>query len=125
MNILNLNHVALLVQDVERSRRFYCDVFGMVEVPSGGNCWLRNGAAEIHLLGTSDGSPVLLAYREEDLADGHITHMAFEVANLEEVQRHLTSKGLYPICGPRPRVLGGEQLYIQDPDGYVIELFAR
>ena len=36
MNILKLEHAALLVQDVERSRRFYCEVLGMQEIPSGG-----------------------------------------------------------------------------------------
>jgi catechol 2,3-dioxygenase-like lactoylglutathione lyase family enzyme len=64
-------------------------------------------------------------YYEDDLADGHTTHIAFEVEDLEEAQRHLKEHGVAIVCGPRPRGNDGEQLYIRDPDGYVIELFAR
>lgn len=125
VNILNIDHVALLVQDVERSRRFYREVLGMQEVPSGGNCWLRKGKAEIHLLGQCEGRPVVLNYRTEDIADGRATHLAFEVDDLEEAQHHLEKLSIPIVCGPRPRWNAGEQLYICDPDGYLIELFIR
>jgi catechol 2,3-dioxygenase-like lactoylglutathione lyase family enzyme len=125
MNILHLDHAALLVQDVERSRRFYCDVLGMQEIPSGGNCFLRKGHAEIHLLGEAEGRAVPLNYRQDDLADGYVTHVAFEVDDLEEAQRSLKNSHIQIVCGPRPRFDGKEQLYFCDPDGYVIELFAR
>jgi catechol 2,3-dioxygenase-like lactoylglutathione lyase family enzyme len=49
----------------------------------------------------------------------------FEVEDLEEAQRHLKVHGVAIVCGPRPRRNDGEQLYVRDPDGYVIELFAR
>jgi len=125
VNILDLDHAALLVQDVERSRRFYREVLGMQEVPSGGNCWLKKGGAEIHLLGQSEGRPVLLDYRIEDIADGSTTHIAFEVDNLEEAQWHLENLSIPIVCGPRLRWDAGEQLYICDPDGYLIELYTR
>ena len=125
MNVLDLDHAALLVQDVERSRRFYCEVLGMQEVPSGGNCWLRKGRAELHLLGQPEGRPVLLDYRIEDIADGSTTHIAFEVGNLNEARRHLENLSIPIVCGPRPRWDAGEQLYICDPDGYLIELYTR
>ena len=125
MNILKLEHAALLVQDVERSRRFYCEVLGMQEIPSGGNCFLRKGDAEVHLLGASEGRAVELDYRADDLADGYITHVAFEVDDLEEAQRHIKNYNIHIVCGPRPRFDGKEQLYFCDPDGYAIELFAQ
>ena len=95
----------------------------------GTSIWLRRGSAEIHLLGepqegraaqTGAGS-----YRPDELADGHATHIAFEVENLEEAQQHLKTHHVQIVRGPRPRGNDGEQLYICDPDGYVIELFAR
>jgi catechol 2,3-dioxygenase-like lactoylglutathione lyase family enzyme len=125
MNILGIDHAALLVQDVERSRRFYCEVLGMQEVFSGGNCWLRRGGAEIHLIGQPEGQPVRLNYRVEDIADGSATHIAFELDNLEEAQRHFENLSIPIVCGPRLRWDAGEQLYICDPDGYLIELFMR
>ena len=128
MNILGLDHAALLVKDVERSRQFYCQVLGMEAIPGLGTIWLAKGSAQIHLLGESEQGRAAQAsgtYYDDDLADGHTTHIAFEVEGLEEAQRHLKEHGVAIVCGPRPRGNDGEQLYIRDPDGYVIELFAR
>lgn len=127
MKILKLDHAAILVKNVERSRQFYCRVLGMEETPGLGTIWLRKGSAEIHLLSLSEGSSTQTSahYHPSDLAQGHITHMAFEVEDLKEVQQHLREHQIEIVCGPRPRGNDGEQLYICDPDGYVIELFAR
>ena len=128
MNILRLDHAALLVKDVERSRQFYCQVLGMEVIPGLGTIWLARGSAEIHLLGESEPGRAAQAsgkYYDDDLADGYTTHIALEVEDLEEAQRHLKEHGVEIVCGPRPRGNDGEQLYVRDPDGYVIELFAR
>jgi catechol 2,3-dioxygenase-like lactoylglutathione lyase family enzyme len=128
VNILRLDHAALLVKDVEQSRQFYCQVLGMEVIPGLGTIWLAKGNAEIHLLGESEHGRAAQAsgrYYEDDLADGHTTHIAFEVEELEEAQRHLRAHRIEIVCGPRSRGSDGKQLYIRDPDGYVIELFAR
>jgi catechol 2,3-dioxygenase-like lactoylglutathione lyase family enzyme len=129
VRIASLDHIALLVKDVERARAFYCSVLGFDEVPGLGAIWLRNGNAEIHLLGESEeGRAIGITsnlYNAEELARGHVSHIAFSVPDLEEAQRHLSVHHIEIVCGPRPRGNNGEQLYICDPDGYVIELFAR
>jgi len=128
LNILRLDHAALLVKDVERSRQFYCQVLGMEVIPGLGAIWLAKGSAEIHLLGESEQGRAAQAsgtYYDNDLADGRTPHIAFEVEDLEGAQRYLKEHGVEIVCGPRPRGNDGEQLYIRDPDGYVIELFAR
>jgi catechol 2,3-dioxygenase-like lactoylglutathione lyase family enzyme len=128
LNILRLDHAALLVKDVERSRQFYCQVLGMEIIPGLGAVWLAKGSAEIHLLGESEQGRAAQAsgtYYDDDLADGHTPHIAFEIEDLEEAQRHLKEHDVEIVCGPRPRGNDGEQLYVRDPDGYVIELFAR
>ena len=127
MNILRLDHAALPVKDVERSRQFYCYVLGMDEIPGLVAIWLAKGSAQIHLLGESQEGRAAEAsgtYHHDDLADGHTPHLAFEVDDLEEAQRHLKEQHVGIVCGPRPRGSEAEQLYICDPDGYVIELFA-
>lgn len=127
MNILKLDHAALLVKNVERSRQFYCNVLGMEEIPGLGAIWLAKGRAEIHLLQESEKGRAAQAvglHYDNDLADGHTVHIAFEVDDLEVAQRHLRACQVEIVCGPRPRGNDGEQLYIRDPDGYVIELFA-
>lgn len=62
MRILELNHVAILVSDIERSRRFYLEVLGLEPIPRPAfdfpGAWFRIGAPgpggaalqELHLI---------------------------------------------------------------------------
>jgi len=132
MEIRKLDHAALLVKDVERSRRFYGQVLGMQEVPRPSNfnfpgAWFRKGSAEIHLIGEAEPGRVAQVqpggYRPEELSIGYVSHMAFEVADLEEARQHLQAHDVAIVGGPRPRGDGVTQMYVRDPDGYVVELF--
>jgi catechol 2,3-dioxygenase-like lactoylglutathione lyase family enzyme len=132
MEIRKLDHVALLVKDVERSQRFYIQILGMEEVPRPSSfnfpgAWLRRGSAEIHLIGEDEpGRTAQLqpgGYHPDELSIGHVTHFAFEVADLEEARKHLQAHDTMLVGGPRPRGDGVMQMYVRDPDGYIIELF--
>jgi catechol 2,3-dioxygenase-like lactoylglutathione lyase family enzyme len=132
MEIRKLDHAALLVKDVDRSRRFYVQILGMEEVPRPSSfdfpgAWLRKGSAEIHLIGedvlgrTAQVQPG--GYSSGELSIGHVTHFAFEVADLEEARQHLQAHNIALVGGPRPRGDGVMQMYVRDPDGYIVELF--
>ena len=131
MNIRALDHAALLVKDVERSRHFYVTILGMNEEPRPSNfafpgAWFRKGMAHIHLIGEDEENrtaQVVGHYREDELARGHVPHIAFEVDDLDATQKHLRSQDIEIVGGPRPRGDGVQQLYVLDPDGYVIEFF--
>ena len=132
MEIRRLDHVALLVKDVERSKRFYVQLLGMEEHPRPSNfdfpgAWLRKGSAEIHLIGEDQPGRVELVqpgeYNPHELSTGHVTHFAFEVADLDETRQYLQSRGIQIVGGPRPRGDGVMQMYIRDPDGYIIEFY--
>jgi catechol 2,3-dioxygenase-like lactoylglutathione lyase family enzyme len=131
MEIRSLDHASLLVTDVDRSRHFYSQVLGMEEVPRPSNfnfpgAWFRKGRAEVHLIGAKEAGRVAQAhpgYRPDEMARGHATHIAFLVDDLEEAQRHLRVCNVAIVGGPQPRGDGVEQLYICDPDGYIVELF--
>ena len=132
MEIRRLDHAALLVKDVERSRRFYGQVLGMEEVPRPSNftfpsTWFRKGHAEIHLIGEAEhgraGQVQPGGYRPDELSVGYGAHIAFEVANLEEARQHLQAHHVAIVGGPRPRGDGVLQIYVCDPDGYLVELF--
>ncbi len=131
MNIRALDHAALLVKDVERSRHFYVRILGMNEEPRPSNfnfpgAWFRKGTAHIHLIGEIEegrAAQTVATYRSDELAIGHVTHIAFEVDDLEEAQKHLRSHNIEIVGGPRPRGDGVQQLYVLDPDGYVVEFF--
>lgn len=133
MEIRSLDHVAMIVEDVERSRQFYGRVLNMTEVsrPESFNfpgAWFRSGRAEVHLIGEAEAgraATIQPAYFERELRRGYLPHVAFEVADLEALRRHLETLEVPIVGGPQSRGDGVTQLYVRDPDGYVIELFAH
>ena len=132
MKLQKLDHVAFLVSDVERSRQFYREVLALEEVPRPSKfdfpgAWFESNGFQIHLIGDTEGGRVPQVnpgYREYELKDGHASHAAFEVEDLEATMAHLKACHTEIVGGPRPRGDGVQQLYVCDPDGYVIELFA-
>ena len=130
MKIQGISHAALLVSDVEASRRFYSEVVGMEEVPRPSNfqfpgAWFRHGTAELHLIGEAEPGRVRQVhpgYRPEELAEGYGVHIAFEVDDMDEAQRSVRERGAEVVGDPRPRGDGITQMYLIDPDGYMVEL---
>ena len=135
MNIRKLDHVSFLVKEVERSRRFYGQVLGLRDYPrcldaDNLGAWLTNNehSFEVHLIGEAEAGRVAqthIQYRHDELARGQGSHPAFEVENLEAVIQHLCTLHVELVGGPRPRGDGVQQIFICDPDGYMIELFMR
>ena len=104
MEIRRLDHAALLVKDVERSRRFYGQVLGMEEVPRPSNftfpgAWFRKGRAELHLIGESEPGRAAQVqpggYRPDELSVGYAAHIAFEVVD-QVVGKRFTFMG-FPL----------------------------
>ena len=124
-----LQHCGLIVADLERSRRFYGGALALEEVPRPHNfvfegAWFQVGEDQIHLLVESDttsragaGDPGPSA------AVGLATHVAIEVDELGPALDRLAEHGVELLGGPMPRGDGYDQVFMRDPDGYVIELF--
>jgi catechol 2,3-dioxygenase-like lactoylglutathione lyase family enzyme len=124
-----LQHVGLVVRDVDRSRRFYADALGLEEVPRPSNftfdgAWFRFGGTEIHLLaeahttgGAGQGDP------GAGIEKGLTHHLALEVDDLEAACSRLAENGVALDGGPMPRGDGVTQVFFRDPDGHVLELF--
>ncbi|HUG65744.1 MAG TPA: VOC family protein [Gaiellaceae bacterium] len=124
-----LQHCGLIVADLERSRRFYGGALGLEEVPRPHNfafegAWFQVGDDQLHLLvesettgsaGSGDPGP--------SAAVGLATHIALEVDDLAAALTRLDEHGISLIGGPMPRGDGYDQVFMFDPDGYVIELF--
>jgi len=118
MKIDELNHVALLVRDVEASSRFYREVIGLNSIPRPGfsfpGAWFRIGAQqELHLIkGEFDGAP-------DD--SGRRDHFALRVADVDEAAKDLRDRGA-GFRGPVHRADGARQIFLRDPDGHILEL---
>lgn len=133
MEIRNFSHIALLVKDVNRSVHFYSQILGMENLPrpsiyfKSPGAWLRKGSVEIHLIGDSEPdrvSQIYSNYSQVEQSHGRCPHIAFEVANLKQMQTHLRSHSIEIAGGPYLRADGFQLVYIHDPDGYVLEFLA-
>ena len=126
-----LQHCGLVVADLERSRRFYRDVLGLEEVPRPSNftfagTWFSLGDTELHLLAESDTTGTAgMAPPGPAIAGGLATHIALEVDDLGSWQERLRASDVAIASGPMPRGDGVDQLFVLDPDGFVVELFER
>lgn len=105
-----LHHASIRVGDLERSRKFYEDLLGFRRTPRPDlgfpGTWYSLGEGQLHLMET----PKL-----RDDIDPSEPHFALEVEDYDGMKDELRSRGIeFFELGP--------QLWIRDPDGYVVEL---
>lgn len=118
VQILELNHVALHVRDLELSCEFYCNVLRLDSLPRPAfdfpGAWFRLGTQqELHLIGERT-APVHSHNRGN--------HFALRVDDIHEWEKHLQE--INADFRPRKRRPDGAwQVFLRDPDGHVIELF--
>ncbi|MDQ3382061.1 MAG: VOC family protein [Actinomycetota bacterium] len=128
---MRIQHVGLVVSDLERSRRFYADALGLEEVTRPPNftfegAWFRFGEDEIHLLAEADTTGMAGAPDAgPGAAFGLANHLAFEVDDLAGACTRLAENGVALVGGPMPRGDGVTQVFFHDPDGHLLELFER
>ncbi len=126
LRVKTIDHVTLVVKDLERSRRFYVEVLGMREVRrpafTFAGLWFQAGTTQIHLiLEFPDSGPagnLLPAPQRSSLTQ----HVAFAVEDAEAAAAVLRRLDLPILSGPKPRPDGILQVFVTDPDGHVIEL---
>jgi glyoxylase I family protein len=114
-----VHHVSFAVRDLAASRAFYEGVLGLRAIarPELGlpGVWYAAGPGEIHLIQTPPGAAVGEApARLTPLAD----HCAFAIDDYDATVAALKQRGLQVL--ETKSEIG--QLWIQDPDGHVIEL---
>jgi len=116
-----LTHIHLVVRDLDRSLRFYQDVFGMEErfrdgpkmvflnTPGSSDLvTLNEDPTEAHLIGVN-GGVAHIGFRLENSAD-----LDAAIAEVESAGGKLIRRGEHAP--------GAAFAYVEDPDGYVIEL---
>ncbi len=129
LGVKTINHITLVVKDLEASTRFYRDVLGMRQVdrpafPFLGR-WFQAGATLIHMNVESleagrAGVPYLDAtHRSRGF------HFAFEVEDCDAAAELLARQGVEIDSGPKSRPDGARQLYLLDPDGHQVEIFSE
>lgn len=117
------DHIALHVQDLEKSAEFYRSVLGLEQVPDpfkdGRHVFIRlSPHSELHLI----------AGGQTDMERDIDVHFALRVASLssfvtslqEKHVKYFSTKREEGVVTHRPD--GVNQVYLQDPDGYWVEL---
>lgn len=123
MKIITMDHAAVNVTDVEVSRKFYTEKLGLTEMERPafdfGGVWYEVGPGkqQFHLISHKDmlkeDLPVSTKPRFEH-------HVAFRVQDINATRKELESRGVQIIMDNK-RPDGVDQLFVKDPDGYVIE----
>ena len=126
IRVKTIDHVTIVVQDIQRSTDFYTKVLGMqqIERPNFGfpGAWFQAGNTQIHLVLQSEQAGSAGIGEFDGLDPSLSFHYAFQVDDCDAVAKRLTELGLQIAVGLRQRPDGARQVYVYDPDGHLIEL---
>ena len=134
---LSLNHFSVRTLDLEATKLFYVSVLGLTEGPRPDfpfpGYWLYQGPtdayqnAAVHIIGIdkNDVSGLTNYLGERDTAQlkgsGALDHVAFFATGLADMLLRLKEHNIEPRQREVPG-LGLHQLFLDDPNGIVIEL---
>ena len=122
--VKKLLHTRYRVKDLEKTVSFYRDVLGLQEIrrhTSGRGSQLVFLKAplsqeEIEICKFDESGPVMVG--------PDLTHLAFEVDDLDEFARVSAEKG-YPLSDGPHQSSSGRIAFVDAPEGYEIELIER
>jgi lactoylglutathione lyase len=123
--VRRLLHTRYRVADLDKTAAFYRDVLGLEETrrstsPRGSKLVFfkaPGSEVEIEICQFDASGPVIVG--------PDLTHLAFEVEDLEAFASHAAAKG-YPLSDGPTRTSGGSIIaFIDAPEGYEVELIQR
>ena len=112
---IGLGHLLLQVTDLEAAEAFYLGLLGLTvrkreEFRDGRPLVVTNEG-----LGLTNGRPS---------GDGSLEHVAFRGREIRRLAERAAAQGVEVVRGPEPSSYG-VSLYLSDPDGNVVEVFAE
>jgi catechol 2,3-dioxygenase-like lactoylglutathione lyase family enzyme len=112
-----LNHIALQVKDPERTAQFYTDLFNME---------ITRSTPDMIFLKTVGSTDMMTLNRSEAdvTAEQGMVHFGFivEPIQFDAALDTIQAKGTPVVSGPGRRDQG-RYVFIEDPDGYTVEIF--
>jgi glyoxylase I family protein len=113
LHVTQIDHVSVIITDVERSRRFYQDVLGLKEIPKPHTfdfvvLWFDLGHMHVHLL---------LKDKPDPLSP---RHFALRVKDAAGARTYFRERGI--PTAETTLIDGADRFFIADPDGNRIEI---
>jgi catechol 2,3-dioxygenase-like lactoylglutathione lyase family enzyme len=113
IQVTQLDHVSVLITDIERSRRYYRDLLGLKEIAKPRTfdfkvLWFDLGGQQLHLL-----------LKEKPDARSP-RHFALRVEDVQAARTYLREKGI-PL-DETTVIPGADRFFVWDPDGNRIEI---
>ncbi len=113
ISLTQIDHVSVLITDVERSRRFYRDLLGLKEIAKPRTfdfvvLWFELGNQQLHLL---------LKDRPDPASP---RHFALRVQDVQQARSYLRERGI--SMDETTLIPGCDRFFIHDPDGNRIEI---
>ena len=128
MCLLSIHHIAIICSDYIRSKQFYSEILGLKVIRE----TFRESRASYKLdLELPDGSQIELfsfpnppqrASRPE--AQG-LRHLAFEVANVDELVKYLNERGVVTEPVRIDELTGKKFTFFVDPDDLPLEVYEQ
>lgn len=125
--IIKMEHVAIIVTNMERSIQYYSELFGFKTRLRG-----SRGDREMAFL-YLESQPSMeieliqdLQYMREYSTDGKVNHLAFTVKDIHEAISYYREKGIeFTSDEPKGTLEGGKMILFHGPDGELLQLVER
>lgn len=133
MSLNSLDHCSIRTVKLQETRDFYVDILGMVDgdrpdFPFPGNWLYVDDVAVVHLVGVDPEDPSgLMEYLGGEVSaealdgSGAFDHIAFRAKAPEQLRERLEGKG-YPYRERKVPNMDLFQIFVEDPNGIMIEL---
>jgi lactoylglutathione lyase len=125
-----LSYCGIRVRDLDRSLKFYTELFGLKEVARGDHR-KYNAGLYVLLRDGKSGQKLELNWYPEDsvyalpyIPGEGLDHIAFVVDDLKQTYAKLLGEGVEPTTID-PSTTSGWVAYVKDPDGNWIEIYQR
>ncbi len=125
--ISKMEHTAIIVSDIERSIRFYTEMFGFNVRLQGSNAIRK--MAFLYLESQPDMEIELIqdiVETNEYSENGKVNHLAFTVTSMDEAINHYSKKGIsFLFPEPKQTLEGGKMILFKGPDKELLQLVER
>jgi catechol 2,3-dioxygenase-like lactoylglutathione lyase family enzyme len=113
LRVTQIDHVSVVITNIERSRRFYREILGLKEIAKPRTfdfvvLWFDLGNQQLHLL---------LKDQPDSISP---RHFALRVADVAAARSYFRARGI-PAQETTP-IPGADRFFIADPDGNRIEI---